>query len=130
MFTLEQIAEAHTRVKSGADFPLFMQDLIALGVAGNSIFVSDGRAEYWDKNGERLVSDAAYPVKEIADGCDADKFKTRLKLHQHGGTDYPTFCSDCAETGIDHWTIDMAAMKCTYFDKAGNEILVEQVPTP
>ncbi|HQZ95468.1 MAG TPA: DUF1398 family protein [Pyrinomonadaceae bacterium] len=130
MFTLEQIHEAHSRVTSGADFPQFLQDLIELGVTGNSIFVADGHAEYWDKDGERLVSDAAYPSTEIADACDVDEFKARLKLHQQGGTDYPKFCSDCAETGVDHWTIDMAAMTCTYFDKAGNAVLVEQIPTP
>lgn len=130
MFTIEQIKEAHSRVQSGADFPQYMQDLIALGVEGNSIFVTDGHAEYWDNKGNQLVSGAAYPRLGIADESSPAEFKARLRLHQQGGTDYPTFCRDSAETGVDHWTIDMSAMTCTYFDKAGSEMLVERIPTP
>ena len=32
MFTIQQIKDAHSKVKSGADFPKYMQDIIALGV--------------------------------------------------------------------------------------------------
>ena len=32
MFTIQQIKDAHSKVKSGADFPQYMQDIIALGV--------------------------------------------------------------------------------------------------
>ncbi len=34
MFTIEQIKEAHAKVKSGADFPNYIHDLIILGVKG------------------------------------------------------------------------------------------------
>lgn len=42
MFTLDQIREAHAKVKSGADFPHYIQDLIVLGVQKYDIFVHDG----------------------------------------------------------------------------------------
>ena len=32
MFTVEQIQEAHSKVKSGADFPKYIQDIKKLGV--------------------------------------------------------------------------------------------------
>ena len=32
MFTIEQIKNAHAKVKSGADFPTYVQNLIKLGV--------------------------------------------------------------------------------------------------
>jgi uncharacterized protein YbcV (DUF1398 family) len=32
------------------------------------------------------------------------------------------------ETGIEKWEICMDKMTCIYFDKAGNEILVEAIP--
>jgi hypothetical protein len=32
MFTLEQIKSAHDKVQSGEDFPIYIQELIALGV--------------------------------------------------------------------------------------------------
>jgi hypothetical protein len=33
MFTVEQIRAAHNKVKSGADFPAYIQEIKALGVS-------------------------------------------------------------------------------------------------
>jgi uncharacterized protein YbcV (DUF1398 family) len=52
-----------------------------------------------------------------------------LKAQQNGQTDYPTFCSDCAKLGIEKWKVRMEEMTCTYYDKSGKEILVEEIPT-
>jgi hypothetical protein len=41
MFTIEQIKSAHTKVKSGADFPNYFKDLIQLGVTSYEAFVAD-----------------------------------------------------------------------------------------
>ena len=46
MFTLQQIQDTHAKVKSGADFPQYIQDLKDLWVRSYTIFVSDGHAEY------------------------------------------------------------------------------------
>jgi uncharacterized protein YbcV (DUF1398 family) len=51
-----------------------------------------------------------------------------LKIHQQGKTDYITFCKDCAETGIEKWFVSLDEMTCTYYDKAGNKVLIEKVP--
>ena len=64
----------------------------------------------------------------IADKSDKDRFQRCLQIHQQGQTDYLTFCRDCAATGIEKWFVSLDAMTCTYYDKAGNEILVEQIP--
>jgi uncharacterized protein YbcV (DUF1398 family) len=64
----------------------------------------------------------------IADQPDPEQFKTDLKVHQEGKTDYPTFCRDCAKSGIEKWTVVMDQMTCTYYDKAGNELLMEEIP--
>lgn len=50
MFTKEQIHEALGKVKSGADYPQFVQDLKQIGVAYYDNFVSDGRTEYYGKD--------------------------------------------------------------------------------
>jgi hypothetical protein len=42
MFTIEQIKAAHSKVKSGTDFPAYVQELIALGVTGYETYVADG----------------------------------------------------------------------------------------
>jgi uncharacterized protein YbcV (DUF1398 family) len=45
-----------------------------------------------------------------------------------GKTDYLTFCNDCAKSGIEKWIVRLEEMTCTYYDKAGNDILVEKIP--
>jgi uncharacterized protein YbcV (DUF1398 family) len=64
----------------------------------------------------------------IADLVDAQKFKQGLKEHQQGKTDYPAFIALCAACGIEKWTVDLDEMSCVYYDKAGNEILAEEIP--
>ena len=58
MFTIEQIEEANSKVKSGADFPRLVQDLIGLGVKTSDVYVSDGHAEYFGENEESVKSGA------------------------------------------------------------------------
>lgn len=128
MFTIDQIKSAHSKVKSGADFPAYVQDLIALGVKSYDTFVIDGHTEYFGENGYKTQSDPIYPSKEIADSEDKEKFVERLKLHQQGGTDYLTFCADAAEVGVEKWTVDTVKMTCTYCGKSGGEMLVEAIP--
>ena len=69
-----------------------------------------------------------YENLAIAEKSDKDKFSNYLKIHQQGKTDYAKFCKDCAETGIEKWFASLDEMTCTYYDKAGNKILGEQIP--
>lgn len=128
MFTVEQINAANAKVKSGADFPKLVQELIALGITSNDVYVRDGHAEYFGKDDYSVSSGANYSPLEIAEKSDSAKLKNYLKIHQQGQTDYPTFCRHSAETGVEKWTIDFDKLTCTYFDKAGNEMLSENIP--
>ena len=130
MFTISQIREAHSKVRSGADFPNYVQDLIKLGVERYETYVSDGRTLYQGSNGFRAESDPRYAVLNITHKSNKDLFRQDLKAHQQGKTDYPAFCRDCAKSGIEKWVVNMSAMTCTYYDKAGNEMLVETIPAP
>lgn len=127
MFTIEQINAANAKVKSGADFPKLVQELIALGITGNDVYVSDGHAAYSGKNDYSVNTDANYSPLEIAEKSDSEKFKSYLKIHQQGQTDYQTFCRHSAETGVEKWTIDFDKMICIYFDREGNEMLSENI---
>lgn len=129
MFTIEQINAANSKVKSGADFPKLVQQLIALGISRSDVYVCDGHAEYFGRNNHQVISGANYPPLEIAAESDAEKFKNYLKIHQQGQTDYPTFCRHSAEAGIEKWILDFDKMTCTYFDQAGDEILMETIPS-
>ncbi len=130
MFTISQIKETHAKVKSGADFPNYVQELIKLGVLSYENHVSDGRTLYHGKNEYQIQSDAKYAIMPIAEQSNKIQFQQDLKAHQQGKTNYPTFCSDCAKSGIEKWIVDTAKMTCTYHDKAGNTILTETIPKP
>ena len=128
MFTVEQIKSAHAKVKSGADFPAYIQEIKGLGVTSFETWVKDSHTEYSGTNDYRTSSKPMYEELVIADKTDKEKFIHCLKIHQQGQTDYATFCKHCAETGIEKWIVDLSAMTCIYYDKAGNEILVEHIP--
>ena len=129
MFTIDEIKQAHSKVKSGADFPNYVKDIIALGVKKYDAFVVDGHSTYFGDDNYEVSSDAKYAALTVADKSDAEKFKHYLKIHQQGETDYATFCNHSAETGVEKWTVDTIEMTCTYYDKAGNNMFTEIIPS-
>ncbi len=127
-FTIEQIKRAHSKVKSGADFPAYIKEIKTLGVTHYEAYVTDGHIDYHGANNYFVSVPEKYEPIAIADNADTDKFKTELIAHQQGKTDYLTFIKMCAETGIEKWEISIIQMTCTYFDKKGTEVLTEQIP--
>ncbi|HEY1037003.1 MAG TPA: DUF1398 family protein [Candidatus Paceibacterota bacterium] len=128
MFTIEQIKERHAKVKSGADFPSYVRELATLGIIRYDLFVSDGHSEYYGKDGSVLHSDAKYSPIDIEEESDAEEFKEYLRMHQEGQIDFPAFCMRAAETGVFKWTVDIASMTCTYYDRDEVKMLVELIP--
>lgn len=128
MFSVEQIKAAHSKVKSGADFPAYIQDIKSLGVTYYETFVKDGHTVFSGANGYTTTSPAKYDTLTIADNSNKEQFKADLKAHQQGETDYPTFIKLSASLGVEKWAVSMEQMTCTYYDKAGNQILVEEIP--
>jgi uncharacterized protein YbcV (DUF1398 family) len=128
MFTVQQIEQAHEKVKSGADFPRYIQEIKQLGVVAFETWVIDSHTEYLGKNGFRAQSLPQYEELTIPKSSDNERFRRYLKSHQQGETDYFTFCRHCAETGIEKWVVCLDEMTCTYYDKAGSKMLVEQIP--
>jgi uncharacterized protein YbcV (DUF1398 family) len=129
MFTVEQIKTAHhSKVKSGADFPRYIQGIKQLGVTAFQTWVIDSHTEYFGSDDYQTKSEPMYGNLVISDKSDEEKFSGYLKMHQQGKTDYKTFCGHCAETGIEKWFASLEEMTCTYYDKAGNKILVETIP--
>jgi uncharacterized protein YbcV (DUF1398 family) len=129
MFTVAAIEEAHDKVKSGADFPKYIQEIKAMGILSFETWVNDSHTEYFGAQGYQTSSVPQYENLSISRITDKDRFISQLKIHQQGETDYYAFCKDCAETGIEKWVVDLEKMTCTYFDHAGHEILVERIPS-
>lgn len=128
MFTAEQIKEAHSKVKSGAEFPSYIQEIKTFGVTHYEAYVTDGHIDYHGANNYTAKVSAKYAPLVIADCSKSEEFRAALVAHQQGKTDFLTFIKMCATNGIEKWTVCMDKMTCTYYDKAGNEILVEQIP--
>lgn len=128
MFTVEQIESAHGKVKTGADFPNYIKEIKELGVKSFETWVKDSHTEYFGENDFTTKSEPKYANLIIEDQTDKEKFTQQLKSHQKGETDYMKFCEDCAETGIEKWIVDLDQFTCIYYDKAGNEILTEEIP--
>lgn len=128
MFTKEQIMLAHSKVKSGADFPAYIREIKSLGVTNYDAYVTDGHIDYYGSDGHFVKVPAKYDPLTVADAPQAERFAVELQAHQEGKTDFLSFIKMCATTGIERWQICMAKMTCTYYDKAGNEILSEKIP--
>lgn len=129
MFTIQQIKDAHSKTKSGSDFPKYMQDIIELGVTSFETFVYDNHTNYYGKNDFQTSSEGFTETLTIADESNIEQFKSDLKAHQQGKTDYMTFLKDCAKLGVEKWIVVMDKMTCSYYDKSGNEMVVEVIPS-
>ena len=129
MFTIQQIKEAHSKVKSGADFPKYMQDIITLGVISFETFVIDNHTNYYGNDNYKIVSEGFTETLTIANKSNIEQFKSDLKAHQQGKTNYMTFLNDCAKSGVEKWIVMMDEMTCSYYDNVGNEMVVETIPS-
>ena len=128
-FTVDEIKKEHQKVKSGADFPKYIKAIKEKGVSHYRVYVSDGSTEYFDNENQSIQTTGKYETLMITRHLNLDHFRTRLMLHQQGGTDYLTFCQDCAENGVEGWEMNLNEMTCTYFDNDKTQILVEQIPS-
>jgi uncharacterized protein YbcV (DUF1398 family) len=129
-FTMEQIYAAFGRVKSGADFPQFVQDLKTIGVTYYDTYVADGRTSYYGSGTFKLDSAAKYTALPIATIASSEQLRHAITIHQQGQTDYPTFCLQAAEAGVIKWRTHMQEMTVTYFDHQDTPLLVEPIPQP
>ena len=130
MFTIDQIKSAHSKVKSGADYPNYVQEIIRMGVTGYETYVEDGNTIYFGSENDRIESGPKYKWITISDKSDKVKFQEDLKDHQEGRTNFPTFYLDAARSGVEKWVVDMSAMTCIYLDKTGKILVVETIPVP
>lgn len=125
--TLEQINNASKKVKSGADFPQFVHDLKQMSVTHYDTYVADGRTTYYGAH-TAVHADPKYVSLPVNTNSSAQKLKHAISIHQQGQTDYPTFCRQAADAGVEKWTTDMLAMTVTYLDQKGNALTVEPIP--
>src|SRR5690606_31280930 len=107
----------------GADYPRYVQELTGLGIKRYETFVTDGNTIYWGHDDFMVESGGKYAALKIAEHSHKEQFITDIKAHQNGASDFPTFCNQCAESGVEKWVADLLKMTCTYYDLSGKELL-------
>jgi uncharacterized protein YbcV (DUF1398 family) len=127
MFTIEQINDAHDRLGNAATFAEYVRALHAIGVDTYSSFVSDGHSEYFGTDGYTVRSPAVHEELTIAGTANREQFLEHLNLHNEQKTTYMEMSRGLAESGVERWTVDTKRMSMTFYDKAGNELLVESI---
>lgn len=128
MFTARQIKEAHAKVKSGADYPRYVQELKELGVVRYDFIVGNGGNVFHGGNGFSLKTENQCDGLQVADWSSTEKLQRAISIHQQGRTDFKTFCQQAADAGVEKWVSDLEKMQVLYYDKAGTLLLSEPIP--
>ncbi len=128
MFTKEQILEAQSKVKSGKDFPGLVRDFKEMGIATYEHWVAESANVFYDTEGTTIKITYGLPLLTVSDDSSTEQLKLALKIHQAGETNYPTFCLQSAEAGVEKWVTDLDKMTVTYVDKKGAALVIEKIP--
>lgn len=128
MFTLQQMKAAHAKVKSGADFPAYVQEIKQLGLLHYDFMVKDGRTVYHGANGFQVSGERLYAEEEISLQPSTTALRHIIGETQQGKSDFPTFCSQAAAAGVEKWVVDTRVMLCSYYDLSGNSMVAEPIP--
>jgi len=127
MFTLEQIDDLHARLGNAETLAEYVRALNAIGVEKYDSYLTDGHSEYFGESGHKVISPPAHDTLPIAENSNRDNFLRHLKLHEQGQTTYIEMSTGLADSGIEKWSVDTRNMTMIFYDKPGNEMLVERI---
>jgi uncharacterized protein YbcV (DUF1398 family) len=127
MFTAKQIRDEHNRVKTGADYPRYIQTLKAMGITHYEFGVANSLNTYFG-NQHQVTDEPKYEHLFIADKSSKDALSHAIAIHQQGQTDFQTFCQMAAAAGVGKWVADLSKMVVLYLDKKGIPLLAEPIP--
>ncbi|MBB6502997.1 DUF1398 domain-containing protein [Pedobacter cryoconitis] len=128
MFTEQQLKAAHAKVKTGTDFPAYIQEIKKAGLTFYEFWVKDGHTTYHGSAGHRIESAPVYDPLKISNTSSVSALKHTIAIHQLGQTDFSTFCFQAASAGVEKWVIDTDHMICTYYDRNGASLVAEPIP--
>jgi uncharacterized protein YbcV (DUF1398 family) len=127
MFTLQEINDIHDRLGNAETLSQYLEALKNIGVDKYDSFITDGHSEYLGKGGHKVVSPPVHERLSIAKTSNQERFLNHLNLHNQGKTDYLEMSKGLADSSIEKWTFDTNKMTIAYYDRDGNEILVEAI---
>ena len=127
MFTLDQIKQSYDKVKTEADFAIYIQELINLGIKGYDTHLNDGSVVYYTDSDFNLSTDTKYPALPITAIANKERFIECLVMHENGQTDYYTFCQQATQCGIAKCRINIVELTSTYLSNEGDAIIIEKI---
>jgi len=127
MFTIEQINDLHARLGHARTLAEYVRALKALGVERCDSYLADGHSEYVGPGGHGVVSPPVHEVLPVSETGERKTFLQHPRRHEQRHTTYLEMSRGLAQSGIEKWTVDTGRMTMTFSDKAGREMLVEQI---
>ena len=127
MFTLDQINDIHAGLGKAETLSQYLEALKNIGVDKCDSFITDGHSEYLGKGGHKVVYPPVHEKLSIAETSNRESLLKHLELHNQRKNNYLEMSKGLADSGIEKWTFDTIKMTLTYYDKDGNEILVEAI---
>jgi len=128
MFTVQQMKAAHAKVKTGTDFPVYVQEIKQLGLLRYEFLVKNGKTVYHGANNFDVSGEAIYAEKAISESPSPATVKQIITEHQQGKTDFLTFCTLVANAGVEKWVVDTQTMLCSYYSLDGYPMVIEPIP--
>jgi hypothetical protein len=110
------------RLGSARTFTEYVRALKALGVD-----LADGHSEYFGQGGHRVVSPPVHEVLPLAESGQRETFLQHRRQHEQRLTTHLEMSRGLARSRIEKWAVDTDRMTMTFYDKAGREMLVEQI---
>ena len=130
MFTIDQINDLHDRFGNADTLGQYLRSLNAIGVERSDSFIVDGHSEFFGKSSHTVVSAPAHEQLIIAEESSRQSLVEHLRVLSEGRTSYVEMSKGLADSGVEKWTFDTSKLTIAYYDKAGNELLVQEVPPP
>jgi uncharacterized protein YbcV (DUF1398 family) len=127
MCTLAQTNDVHDRLGQQTTLAAYVRELGALGVERFVAYVRDGHSEFFGRDGQRVSTPPAHALLTVAGHGDPDQLSRHLERHTRGETTYEEMSQGLADSGVEQWTVETAAMTWTYYDRGGVELLVERI---
>ncbi|MBC1543133.1 DUF1398 domain-containing protein [Listeria cossartiae] len=129
MINEQSILQAATSEKNAGDFPKVVQGFKDLGVTKYQFLVQKGVYVFWDETNTRVESKLNGVSMPVTEEISSEKMKDAIKQAQAGKIDFETFIKLAGLAGVRLWEADLTAMKVTYIDNAGNDLVIEPIPS-
>lgn len=129
MLNEQTILQASTSEKNAGDFPKVVQGFKDLGVTKYQFLVQKGVYVFWDETDTRVESKLNGVSMPVAEEISSEKMKDAIKQAQAGKIDFEMFIKLAGLAGVGLWEADLTAMKVTYIDNTGNDLVIEPIPS-